>query len=75
PRWRHDHHCTNNQIGPVRGGRSRAAADRLYCYRDLVDEHIDKAERAYAAGETATEFVQWFGEKYDLIPASSLRTF
>src|SRR5690606_6279603 len=22
PRWRHDHHCTNNQIGPVRGGRS-----------------------------------------------------
>src|SRR5690606_18087470 len=23
PRWRRDHHCTNNQIGPVRGGRSR----------------------------------------------------
>ncbi|MFC4625537.1 hypothetical protein ACFO1V_09965, partial [Daeguia caeni] len=22
PRWRHDHHCTNNQIGPVHGGRS-----------------------------------------------------
>lgn len=54
---------------------ARTAAHRLYCYRDLVDEHIDKAERAYAAGETATEFVQWFGEKYDLIPASSLRTF
>ncbi|CUB00002.1 FAD dependent oxidoreductase, partial [Pannonibacter indicus] len=28
PRWRHDHHCTNNQIGPVRGGRSDIAPVR-----------------------------------------------
>ncbi|MFD2259731.1 hypothetical protein, partial [Chelativorans composti] len=23
PRWRHDHHCTNNQIGPIRRGPIR----------------------------------------------------
>src|SRR5690606_33090339 len=27
PRWRHDLHFTNNQIGPVRGGRSVPAVD------------------------------------------------
>src|SRR5690554_896600 len=29
PRWRHDHHCTNNQIGPVRGGRSEFEVRRV----------------------------------------------
>src|SRR5690606_35379661 len=30
PRWRHDHHCTNNQIGPVRGGRSRSRTGMVF---------------------------------------------
>src|SRR5690606_12118573 len=37
PRWRHDHHCTNNQIGPVRGGRS-VAPNLLHCWRHLLSE-------------------------------------
>src|SRR5690606_12953711 len=34
PRWRRDHHCTNNQIGPVRGGRSKLGRrDRKWIVR------------------------------------------
>src|SRR5690606_27467839 len=38
PRWRHDHHCTNNQIGPVRGGRSHSDACYVRAYPAAVAE-------------------------------------
>src|SRR5690606_36091560 len=40
PRWRHDHHCTNNQIGPVRGGRSNTPASEIpYALAMKIREH------------------------------------
>lgn len=48
--------------------QARYQASHRWGYEELVDEHMDVAERAYARGDTPAEFVKWFGEKYDLIP-------
>jgi hypothetical protein len=50
--------------------RARAAADRLWGYADLIDDHSDKAALAYGNNEDPAEFAKWLGEKYGLTPAA-----
>lgn len=48
---------------------ARAAAEKLWRYAGLIDDHIERAEASFKEGENPYEFASWLGEKYDLIPA------
>lgn len=49
--------------------RCRIEANRQWCYPELVQDCEDRVRQAWALKETPREFIQWLGEKYDLIPA------
>lgn len=51
--------------------KARSAAKTLWAYPELLDDHAERVAAAKASGENPKEFVQWLGEKYDLIPAKS----
>jgi hypothetical protein len=42
-------------------------AEKQWCYRDLISDHDDKVEIAFAAGDEPAAFVKALGEDYDLI--------
>lgn len=54
--------------------RSRAAAQRLWSYPDLISDHPDAADRARADGESPEAFAKALGEDLDLIPADVWKT-
>lgn len=43
-------------------------ASRQWAYADLVTDHEERTEQAFAMGERPSTFVQWLGEKFDLTP-------
>lgn len=45
---------------------ARRYAGHIFCYPDLIDDHIDVSVEACLAGQEVYEFVEWLGEHYDL---------
>jgi len=41
-------------------------AAHIWCFEGLIDEHQERADAAFAAGEDVYQFVQELGEAYDL---------
>ena len=41
-------------------------AAKLWAYSELVQDHEDRMEYAFASGGDPKEFILWLGEKYDL---------
>ncbi|WP_306049231.1 hypothetical protein [Oceaniradius stylonematis] len=56
-------------------GDARQAAQKLWAYADLIDDHSEKAEVAFDRGEDPQAFADWLGEKYDLAPADYFYPF
>src|SRR5690606_27799723 len=59
PRWRHDHHCTNNQIGPVRGGRSGAGGGGGHATANAGDAHGgERGDGNFGGGDGASVIIK-----------------
>ena len=48
---------------------ARRYAKHIWCYEDLIDDHLDTTLNACYAGEDPYVFVEWLGEKYGLARA------
>lgn len=46
----------------------RTAAQLQWCYSELPDDHVERAQQAFELGEEPADFIRWLGEKYDLTP-------
>lgn len=42
---------------------------KLWCYADLIDDHPERTDEAYKAGQKPADYVLWLGQKYGLTPA------
>ena len=45
---------------------ARRYAKHIWCYEDLIDDHLDVSIEAALGGQDVYEFVEWLGDKYDL---------
>lgn len=52
-------------------GQARRQAAKLWYYPELISDHINLTEKAFADGENPEAFAKWLGEKLDLTPASA----
>ena len=49
---------------------ARKYADILWCYEELIDDHIDLFEELCAEGQSPLDAVKQVGEEYHLTPTT-----
>lgn len=48
--------------------QARQAGEKYWCYGDLVNDHPERADDAFLAGQAPEEFIKDLGHKYGLTP-------
>jgi hypothetical protein len=45
---------------------ARRYSTHIWCYADLVDDHPERTDAAFEAGQDVYDYVEQLGERYDL---------